>query len=52
MADRLDEQLHETCGSIFPHSLSSPTLARRLPLVPGKAPTDTLIQVFYSLPLF
>lgn len=35
MADRLDEQLHATCGGILSHSLSTPALARRLSLVPG-----------------
>ena len=36
MADGLDEQLHETCGGLVPHSISPPVLARRLPLVPGE----------------
>lgn len=40
VADRLDEQLHETCGGILSHSIPPPALARRLSLVPG----ETLAQ--------
>lgn len=36
VADRLDEQLHETCGGIFSHSISSSALAGGLSLVPGE----------------
>lgn len=41
MADRLDEQLHETCGGVFPHSIPPSALARRLPLVPGETRMHT-----------
>lgn len=57
VADGLDEQLYETCGSIFPHSISSSTLARRLSLVPGKICMDRGTKCTHSgkvcwLPLF
>lgn len=47
MADRLDEQLHATCGGIFSHRVSPPALARRLSLVPGKILAGT--NVFSDL---
>lgn len=41
MADRLDEQLHETCGGVFSHSISLSAMARGLPLVPGETCMQT-----------
>lgn len=40
VADRLDEQLHETCGCIVSHCISPSALARRLSLVPGGIHTN------------
>lgn len=36
MAHGLDEQLHETCGGIFSHSIPASALAGGVSLVPGK----------------
>lgn len=36
VADRMDEQLHATCGGVFSHRLPTPGLAGRVPLVPGE----------------
>ncbi len=48
MADRLDEQLHETRGGVFSHSISPPALARRLPLVPGETCMHTGKECTYA----
>lgn len=54
MADRLDEQLHETCSGIFSHSISLSALARRLSLVPGEmcvhTGTNALTKILHQMP--